>query len=256
MSDNLLDLTQFQLSRPERLSWIYPTSAKDPLTQLRSQSLRKFLARAETYLTANQITWAIEPLELTQFEAWLPYYRAKMAEKGFDCLANTSWFLKRQSQGDQLLGLWFRRQQQLVASGIIRVKADKIVLAFKASDRLDLAGRSNSSIGAVVDHFFQKYALEHQFASISSGRSRNAFGVLNSLGYLDFKLKLGYVPQADLASPVSQTVPTDAQGRVLFFGLSGTVLSGSSNWYEINPSAEPWSKRLVTNLAPEILCWE
>ena len=247
-----IDLNPFQLQRPEKLVWSYPQGVTEPLDQLKSSSLRKFLAKAEVSLSDAHITWTIEPVTEASFTEWLTYYQSKMEENEFSTIADLGWYQKRLSEGYQIFGLWFKKAGQLVASGILRIKdTEEIVLAFKASDRLELGGKANSSIGAVVDFCFLQYAVEQGFERISAGRSRNAFGVINSLGYLDFKLRLGYQQNPDPASPLLNQVPIDEQGRALF--LAATISDPMTfAWYEINPTGEPWAASRIPSLREPI----
>lgn len=247
-----IDLTPFQLLRPEKLLWTYPQGVTEPLDHLNSSSLRKFLAKAETYLSDAHVTWEIVPVTQAGFLEWLVYYQSKMDENEFSAIADLNWYEKRIQEGYQIFGLWFKKDGRLVASGILRVKnTEEIVLAFKASDRLELGGKANSSIGAVVDFSFLQYAVEQGFQRISAGRSRNAFGVINSLGYLDFKLRLGYQQSPDPASPLLTEVPVDQQGSVLFLAASVSD-PATFSWYEINPTGQPWAASRIPSLKEPI----
>jgi len=82
---------------------------------------------------------------------------------------------------------------------------------------------------------------------ISGGQSRNAFGVTNSLGYLDYKMRFGYQPSfADTAEYLSE-VPLSETGCVLFFGRSaehslamfGLKPTGSTQVFEPSRFATP-----------------
>lgn len=246
------DLTPFQLLRPEKLVWTYPSGVTEPLDQLRSSSQRKFLARAETLLSDAHITWSIEPVTEASFNQWLSYYHTKMTENEFTSIADLNWYHRRLSEGYQIFGLWFKKAGQLVASGILRVKgSQEIVLAFKASDRLELGTMANSSIGAVVDFCFLQYAIQQGFERISAGRSRNAFGAINSLGYLDFKLRLGYQQSPDLTSPLLSDVPVDEEGRVLFLAATQSHPNDFA-WYEIAAGDSPWAASRIPSLREPI----
>lgn len=252
MSDTLTDLTPFQLLRPEKVLWTYPATISNPIDQFRSKSLRKFLARVEEYLAQANITSEVVALDEAGFREWLTYYTAKMKENGFSLMADMDWYHRRVAEGYQIQGLWFWQAGKLVASGILRVKGtEEIVFAFKASDKLELAGGSNSSIGSVVDYYFQKLALGQGFQRISAGRSRNTFGVINSLGYLDFKLRLGYDPSPDPTSPLLTNVPVDEQGRALFLATP-VAEPHRFSWYELNPTEQPWTENRIPSLSEPI----
>lgn len=248
----VIDLTPFELQRPEKLLWLYPQGVTEPLDHLNSSSLRKFLAKAEELLSDNHITWEVKTLDEAGFTQWLSYYQSKMDENEFSTIADIAWFQKRLAEGYQIQGLWFLKGEQLVASGILRVKdTEEVVLAFKASDRLELGGKANSSIGAVVDYCFLQYAVDQGFGRISAGRSRNAFGVINSIGYLDFKLRFGYLPHPDPTSPLLVEAPVDEQGRAVFLA-SRASHPDSYAWYELSPTGEAWAANRIPSLREPI----
>jgi hypothetical protein len=238
------DLASHGISRPEKIRWVFP-SGVDPATQLKSESLRKFLNKAEVHLEANNITWSYQPIDQATFESWLPFYRTKMTESGFRVIADEAWYKTKVEAGVQIFGLFFHQQGQLVASGVVTYEPqfNALHLNFKATDRLNLSGRSNSSIGALVDYFFLKQAHQQACTIITSGQSRNAFGVYNTLGYLDFKLRLGFQPE-----PVTEvwesTVPLNELGQVLFYGQQ----RGETKLFAVTPADTPnwWIATLPT----------
>lgn len=218
-------LIRHNITRPEKITWQFPAGVA-PLDQIKSKSLKKFLGRAEEHLHENHINWSLEPLTDEGFLHWLSYYRTKMFENGYRIIADEAWYNQKIASGYQVLGLLFYKDGQLVASGIIGLdpKTKAGHLHFKASDRLELSNRDNSSIGAVVDYFFLKYAFDQKLVLVTGGKSRNAFGVFNTLGYLDFKLRFGFVPIADLTSPLLDEVPTLPEKPVVFYGLQDKQL--------------------------------
>jgi hypothetical protein len=55
-----------QIIRPEKIIWQFPAGVA-PLDQIKSSSLKKFLAKAEEHLHENQINWNLEPLSAVGF---------------------------------------------------------------------------------------------------------------------------------------------------------------------------------------------
>jgi hypothetical protein len=56
-------------------------------------------------------------------------------------------------------------------------------------------------------------------------RSPNTFGVLNSLGYSDFRLRFGYKVSINPSADLLDDVPVNNERFVLFYGLQDGKLS-------------------------------
>ena len=225
-----LDLTQFGLERSTKVIWRFPVDDQDPLNHFRSKGLRKFLQKSAELLEKIGITWKYEALTREAFLNWLPYYQEKMTEQGYDLLATPEWYDSRTGMGRTVEGMFFYQNGKMVGSGIFTVEGnEKAVFSFKASDRIDLDNTSNSSLGAVIDYLFLQKMSEKKIAIISAGQSRNAFGVVNTLGYLDYKLRFGYNPQLPKTPEMTTTIPVNDDGVVAFFaqpkeGVAGIYL--------------------------------
>jgi hypothetical protein len=220
-----IDLTPFGIERPEKISWAIEATSKDALELIQSKSVRSFLRQSHTLLEEAGIMLDFKELSLESFLQWLPFYEAKMSEHEYDILANSEWFHKRQAEGKKIYGLFFYKADQLVGSGIITVGNDKGTLSFKASERIDLSSKTNSSFGSIIDYLFMQKILDMGLTHISGGTSRNAFGVINTIGYLDYKLRLGYAPSPAKTAVLLSEVPLNDEGLVLFYGLKGSQLS-------------------------------
>jgi hypothetical protein len=241
----LYDLRPHQILRPEKVIWQFPAGV-EPLAQIKSKSLRKFLTKAEECLETNDISWKFTLMSAEDFAAWLPYYQAKMAENDFQVIANEAWYQEKQAANIEVWSLCFYQDTTLVASGIISCnpKTKTTQLHFKASDKLELSGSSNSSLGAIVDYFFLRWAYQENYLTITSGRSRNAFGVFNNIGHLDFKLKFGYTPHIDPTISLVSSVPFEGEKPVLFFGQKKHQL----NLYSYGLAEGSWPPALSPTL--------
>lgn len=221
-------LSSLQLARTEKIIWRFPAQS-DVLAQIKSKSLRSFLSHTDEILEQNHITTETKELDEVAYLEWLPYYREKMTENEYDVLANEEWFSQRQSENKNVEGIFFYQNGKVIGSGIMTLEGThKAALSFKATDRIELSGKSNASLGAVVDFMFLKTATNRGFEIISGGRSRNAFGVINTLGYLDYKLKLGYRPSLDASLALVEEVPLNEAGVVVFLGCKNQNLHEQS----------------------------
>lgn len=225
MPSKYLNLRPYQITRPEKTLWRFAhvSNEEELLLAIKSKSLRSFLRKVDATLERNQVRCEQGEISATEFQNWLDYYRSKMTENEFEVIASPEWYVERKELGRKIEKIFFYQQDQLIGSGIVTKEDGKrITLAFKASDRLDLSNEPNSSIGAVVDFFFLRTGVREQFPIISSGRSRNAFGVINTLGYLDYRLRFGYCPTQPEDSPVLDEVPVNEEGVVIFFGYQNS----------------------------------
>lgn len=235
-----IDLTPYQVQRPEKVDWQFELTTPTVLESIKSKGLRSFLRKAPEILLEKGLSTVFEPISEANFAEWLPFYQAKMTEQGYTIMASPEWLSQRQAQGWQLYGLWIRQGDQLVGSGVMSVHDGVGTLHFKASDRIDLSSQSNSSLGVVIDYLFAQHVHELGVTTISGGRSRNAFGVFNTLGYLDFKLKFGYVPGLPSDLPLISTVPVNDEGVVAFCG----VRTAEPTWALFSISPANWSGQL------------
>jgi hypothetical protein len=223
---NTFDLQQFNISRPEKMRWRFNLVNNEVLASIKSKSTRNFLKKIPEILEKNAIKYEFVSLELEQYLSWLSFYREKMQENKYEVLATEDWFTENQQKGHQLFGLFFYQDHKMVGGGIIKVSNQQLAtLSFKASERMDLSSQTNSNFGSIIDYLFLQTMVEKGITTISGGQSRNAFGVINTLGYLDYKLRFGYLPQVPPKAELITTVPLNEEGWVLFYGLKNDQLS-------------------------------
>lgn len=212
-----IDLSPYQITRPEKIRWVFPKSP-DLLSNMKSKGLRSFLTRVEEIFTEQQITWTYKLVNREEFSDWLPYYQQKMQQQDHDVIASMDWFDEKIAEQKEISGFFFYKDDQLIGSAIQLTDSELISLAFKASDRIELSSRGNSNLGSAIEYIFLKKATTTE-KMISSGTSRNAFGVINPFGYLDFKLRFGYYPEANMKYELLDNAPLNENGLVAFFGL-------------------------------------
>lgn len=223
-----LDLTPYKLNRPEKITWRIPgvqNPTVDALELIKSSSQRKFLRTSDAVLAENGITWEIVKLDRKRFVEWLPYYETRMSELEYRVLADEAWYDARIEKGKEVHGMFFYKNGGLVCSGIFVIDGqEKATFAFKASERISLTNKDNSSIGSVIDYFFIREMIKRGIKIISAGRSRNAFGVHNTWGYLEYKLRFGYEPLIGEEVVREITAPLDEDGSVAFFALQEGII--------------------------------
>lgn len=214
-----VSLREFNIKRPERLNYDFPLFAPDRvIDQIKSKSLRSFLADTDDMLKKNNITWKYEDLTKKKYNEWLPFYKEKMEEHNYDVRAKAGWYQEKIKQGFILKCIFFYKNEKMVGSGIFSLKNNKANFAYKASDRITIGSKTSSSLGSIIEFLFLKLAAQNH-CDIANSRSRNAFGFFNTLGYLDYKLRFGYTITPVLDALLLNDVPINEKGVSLFFGL-------------------------------------
>lgn len=230
-SSHTIDLQQYQVIRPDQVTWTSVVEGENFIESLRSKSLKKFLRNLDEVLSAHSITYELCVVSAEQFSEWLSFYEAEMENRSYRVIANQEWYEKRTSQGKIIEGLFLSQNGELVGAGIIsRNEKEKASLAFKASKKISISSVSNGNLGSVIDYLFITQMHQLGVQEISGGISRNAFGVLNTLGYLEYKTKF-YTPSAAQTAKETQEVPLTPEGDVLFYGYTKQVPSEITLFY-------------------------
>lgn len=211
------------LVRPTKIEWVLPNPklywADNWTGGIVSKSVKKIAKNLDTILDANKLTPELSQLDEAKYRDWHDFYQARMVEQRHRVIATPDWFadISQQKKYSQLMLVNYKVQQSSIAGSIWGVQNSKIVHIFKASHRLATGNQQNSSLGTVMELFFLRYALQHSFDQVSAGTSQNAFGYLNTLGYLASKLKLGYFPRASALAEQSAIFPALADTPMLWF---------------------------------------
>ncbi len=221
----LIDLTQFNITRPEKINYDFPMSNPVHLIDyVKSKSLQTFFKKADEILLKNKITWEYKDLNEHEYIKWLQYYTEKMKELGHDVRATKEWYQEQHKKDVNLKGLFFYQNQKMVGSGIIGLKNNTIHLAYKASDRIKLSSISNSNLGYLIEFWALQLPLTEKPYTRLISMSRNAFGFYNTLGYLEYKFQFGFTPQITEESAMLDSVPVNESSFVLFYGIQNKEL--------------------------------
>jgi hypothetical protein len=246
-----LSLEPYHIQRPEKVRWRIEVQDGDILNSLKSNSLKTFLSQSEQILSDHHIEVSYHTLNKEEYLDWLKYYEENMTRHGYDIIATEKWYDDRIEQGKTVEGMFFtqlhNQEKRLVASGIFTIDgAEKATFAFKASERLKLTGGDRGTLGAILDYYFMREMLKKSVKIISAGKSRNAFGVYNTLGYLNYSLRFGFIPSPAEDTEFFPSVPLSEDGLVLCyavkdgqFGLYGFKPEGSNHQFEHKGFATP-----------------
>jgi hypothetical protein len=147
-----------------------------------------------------------------------------MRSLGHDVIANTAWFEKKAQEHKQVFFIFVTHQDsgELLGTSVFTWSSTThmVTSAFRATQRINLiAQKQKGSLGFLLDLLFLREALALRPHTISAGRSRNAFGIVNSFGYLNSKLQTGMRPHISGNEQLLQTTPTPPPGKdTAFFG--------------------------------------
>jgi hypothetical protein len=221
-----LNLTDLSLSRPTKIEWIFANPTSEWQTEIKSKSIRKLATDLDQILSSSTITIELLPLTAELYTDWLQYYSEKMIEQGHDVIAKFEWYTSRSQEERTLFLNRFYQAGKIVGATITSITKDNVhTQHFKASERLDISNHKNSSLGTIIDLVFIKTAVENKAKIISSSTSRNSFGYFNTIGYLGFKLKLGYQPSLPANAEYEPTMPVSPDKLCISFCTSSNLQS-------------------------------
>lgn len=221
--EKIISLKQFKIQRPEKILYDYPISDVPNLfNQIKSTSLRNHLKKIDSILEENNISWEYRNLTKQDYLDWLPYYKEKMDENNYIIRAEKVWYEEESKKGWKIKGVFLYKNNKIIGSSIIALKDNVASFAFKSSDRINF---HKHSIGSLMELLKLREVSKEGNISTVITRSPNAFGVFNTLGYLDLRLRFGYKPRLNLYADFSDTVPVNGKGFVLFYGVHKKELS-------------------------------
>lgn len=183
------------LWRPIKVNWRYPhTDRSKILETIKSKRARKFLRAHQEVLQQQQLTIATGNCSPHEYKVFQEFYATQFTQKQFDIFATDQWFQERLAEHKQVRYFFMLHDTKPVAAKIFTVK-DKIYRSsFKVSDPhfFDQHHYHNASLGLLIDFLWLDQIMQEQPRLITGGSSRNLFGYINHIGYLIFKLRIGY----------------------------------------------------------------
>lgn len=192
-----------QLLRPTRVKWVFPQAALHIpedlgwIESIPSKSVRTIARQLDAVLERSDLQYTISPLTAESYADWRAYYAQQMEVQRHEVLAKPEWFAVRSQEVPEILlvDLRQRRDDRRVGAAIImRNHNNEWNKPYRASERLLLPRLKNLSVGVLLDLLSMRHIFAQQPTLVKSGASRNAFGHTNTLGYLTYKLKMGYEP--------------------------------------------------------------
>ncbi len=201
--------------RPERIRWSFPLpeDKQDPdawIANIASKSTRGLARRLDELLEIGNLQFEIRPLTAALYADWHTFYVPTMIAQHHDVLAKPEWFELRKAAYENIYLLEVRTNsdQKRIGASIVTLKSGNCWgKPYRASERIDVPGVKNFSLGALLDLLAMRFIFSHQPVEVNSGSSRNAFGHFNTLGYLAYKLKIGYKPWYFPEYPASDVFP-------------------------------------------------
>ena len=184
------------LWRPQKISWIYPiASNKSVIENIQSKNARKFLGNVSEFLKLNNFEISSGECTLKEYKEFLVLYNERTAARGFDPIAKAEWFSTKKKEGKKIEKIFIRHNNQLIGGKIITIIGGEIRSSYKANQQLPIFQKlHNASLGLILDYLMLEHYIKRKPTLLTAGTSRNLFGVFNTVGYLIFKLRMGYQP--------------------------------------------------------------
>ena len=190
--------------RPSKILWVFPKPEADAdwTNKIPSKSVQRLARKTKSLLQQAGISIDVVPLTESLYQEWHAYYAKTMLSQDHEVLAAPEWFIERRMELPPIWLMDFRKNGERVGASIISGRSNGVFSHhYKASDRLLIPGPDNTSLGGLMELYFLDYAFSQSPRQVNSGRSRNAFGFYNTLGYLAAKLRMGYIPELDRSHP-------------------------------------------------------
>ncbi len=215
--------------RPTKIHWSFPSVAEgqDWREHIASKSVRKIARKLPVLLEHHRVTYEILPLTEELYQDWFAYNADVKQRLNQTVLSTPEWFAKSADLFVAIKLIEFRLQGERVGAAIVSVSKEGVVTQhFKAQERIDFPGDSNTSLGTLTELVILEHAPSLSATKVSSGRSRNGFGFYNSVGYLVSKLKMGYCPEIMDSDPTDTNFQVTAEGTstVWFVKEAGKVV--------------------------------
>lgn len=212
-------LTNLPTSLPTKLRWYLPPDHRESFIEnIPSKGLRKFARNLPQIMEQNGISYQRRVLTEPEYQEWLVPYKRYMESKNYDILAQEKWFSSKTEQGYTVEAFFFYQNQELVGSEIFSHKDSVFVSSAYRYSRPDVTFTAKQgSLGAAIDLTFFNEMISDGYVQISRGRSRNAFGIINTMGNLIYKLRFGMTIKGDDTTPESTTIPLSETKSTVFF---------------------------------------
>lgn len=208
------------LYRPVKVSWIYPLDSElSIIDRIRSKHARAFLRNLDVFMATEGFSITKGACSPAEFDQFLQLYSERMDERGFDHLATQEWFNSKREEGKTVEKIFVYHNQALVGAKIVTVKDREYRSSFKASRQIPLFAKlRNASLGLMLDYLMLDEYMQRSPTLLTAGTSRNLFGVINTPGYLIFKLRMGYAPSVQNSTTIFQQT-TDVPEKPFWFSF-------------------------------------
>lgn len=186
------------LWRPVKVNWRYPhTDRSQILETIKSKRARKFLRAHQELLEKYAITIHTDSCSIQDYQLFLTLYVEQITKKGYTPLANQQWYPDRQAEGKDICYFFLYQHDTLIAAKIYTIQAGIYRSAFKASDNtfFQLHHEHQASLGLLIDFLWLDHVMQQSPRLITGGSSKNLFGYANTIGYLVYKMRLGFHAQ-------------------------------------------------------------
>ncbi len=216
----IISLERWNVFRPEKICWqsiLQP--GQDVLSSFPSKSTRKFLQKSDEIKHSLGVTSEISQANREDFESFFQFYTKTMIDQNHSVLLSVEWYGQKLLEQKKVYILQYFLGRERIGAGLMVESQQRVSFAYKAHIHMEFPGSGNMSIGSLMEYDFLRFGQELRGSrSLSSGSARNAFGALNTYGYLASKLRFGYAVEAvPSEKEVCEASVSDA-GDGCFFG--------------------------------------
>ena len=243
-----IDLYKFDIVRPRQVRWWFPSIAVGhaPWEYIQSKKLKKLLKNHENIVQSESLTWDFHLLQEVEYDDWIRYYETQFRKMKYDLLAKKSTFEKYSREEWEVYSLDLFQKGNLIGRKLVTIKEKEGISRFKVSAHDFRLGKC--SIGAFIDYLMLlELNRDFQIQDISFGKSRNQFGVTNSLGYLEYKFHFGQFAKPVDDIEVFDYVELNQEGFVFFFGYND---QNTMSLYSIKPHYENERYSHIIKISP------
>src|SRR5690606_34754645 len=119
-TQNRFSLVPHKLIRPQKVRWISNLSkSDDPISTIKSSSLRNYLRKSDELLKENNIQIEITQNDKQTYLRWLKFYQINMTELKHDILATKEWFDNKIDNQKNVYIISYIKDNELVGGCII-----------------------------------------------------------------------------------------------------------------------------------------
>lgn len=190
---NIISDTGNNFRKPIKITWRKPIDKTPVIEQIRSKRARKQITSDMKKLSSLGIEIEIkEDLDQETFESWFSLYQKIISakEKG-SVVINKDWLKNKKDKNKKVKGIFAYKDGKIIGGQLFTEAKGILGVSYSASEKIEsLAG----SLTLLMDYEFLVYAQKKGYKEVSFGQDTNLYGHDLSVGLINYKAKLGFIP--------------------------------------------------------------